>query len=68
MKSLPNESLEDCKLNEKTLLKYGKEVTKHRAQFELLAERLGKKEDNRINSNSEQNKRQSFYDVQKLSQ
>jgi len=34
----------------------------------LLAEKLGKNEDNRINSSSEQNKRQSFYDVQKLSQ
>jgi len=49
------------------LLKLGKEVSKHRTEFELLAEKISKKEDNYINSSSAQNKRQSFYDVQKLS-
>ena len=68
IKFVPQEELNDCKLNEKTLLKLGKEVSKHRTEFELLAERLSKKEDNYINSSSAQNKRQSFYDVQKLSQ
>ena len=40
VKSLPKEGLEECRLNEKTLIKLGKEVTKHRRQFELLADRL----------------------------
>ena len=42
VKSLPKEGLEECRLNEKTLLKLGKEVTKHRLQFEMLAGRLAK--------------------------
>ena len=42
LKSLPKEGLEGCRLNEKTLFNLGKEATKYRAQFELLATRLAK--------------------------
>ena len=49
------------------MLKLGKEVTKHRMQFELLADRLLQEEGNDKDINIDENKRKSFYDIQKLS-
>ena len=57
VKSLPKEELEDCRLNAKTLLKFGKEVTKFRAQFEKLAGRLIKERQDGEDGNSLSRKR-----------
>ncbi len=43
-KSQPNEDIEECCLTEKQLMNLGKEVTKFRQKFELLAEKLLEKE------------------------
>ena len=66
MRSLPREGLEECRLNAKTMLQLGKEVTKFRAQFEKLAERLAKEGQREENDIKRQGKRKSFYDVQQL--
>ena len=63
---MPREGLEDSRLNAKTMLKLGKEVTKFRAQFEKLAERLAKEKQEEENDIRKERKRKSFFDVQQL--
>ena len=57
------ETLEESRLNEATLLKLGKETTKLRVQFELLAAGLVKKSGEEAGTDRLDVKRKSFFDV-----